>query len=61
MDVLLVVIAAIVGINAVVIAVLVARFRAEQRDDGDDQLERIAEMWDARRDGGHDHGAASAA
>ena len=61
MSVLLLVIAAIVGINALVVAVLVVRFRAEQRDGEGDQLEHIAQLWSSRRDGTQSSGEASAA
>lgn len=61
MDILLWVIAAIVGVNAVVVASLVVRYRTEQRDDVDDQLDRIAQLWIARRLSGEDSSRASAA
>lgn len=45
MDLVLGLIAAVVGANAVLGLVLVVRYRKEQRATRDDRLERIAQLW----------------
>jgi hypothetical protein len=45
MDILLGLITAVVGANAVLGLVLVARYRNEQRATRDDRLEHIAQLW----------------
>jgi hypothetical protein len=47
MDILLGLITAVVGANALLGLVLVGRYRREQRATRDGRLERIAQLWQA--------------